>query len=79
MVQQWCADNITGYLNIFNLTATWTLPQTFTQPITITAIDNQIVLGAVGNTTTLDFPPPSGMAVLNFPELLRHYGRAEHG
>jgi hypothetical protein len=67
MVQQWCADNITGYLNIFNLTATWTLPQTFTQPITITAIDNQIVLGAVGNTTTLDFPPPSGTAVLNFP------------
>ncbi len=67
LVQQWCADNITGYLGLLNLANAWTLQQTFTLPIIDLATDNQFVLGAGGNQTTLDFPPPTGNVTLHFP------------
>jgi len=63
LVLQWCTDNITGYLNLLNQANTWTFAQTFTLPITILATDSQIVLGASGNQTTLDFPPPTGNVI----------------
>lgn len=67
--QQWSVDNITGYFGLLNLANTWTFPQTFTQPITITPADNQIITGAAGNQTTLDFPPPAGNVILHFPSI----------
>lgn len=68
LVQQWCVDNISGYLNLLNLGNTWTIQQTFTQPITIQFVDSQVFTGLPGNQTTLDFPPPSGGgAFLHFP------------
>lgn len=67
LVQQWCADNVTGYLGLLNLANTWTFGQTFSLPIIDTAIDNQFVLGSPGNQTTLDFPPPTGNVTLHFP------------
>lgn len=69
LVLQWCTDNVTGYLNLLNLANTWTFAQTFSLPITDTTIDNQIVLGAGGNQTTLDFPPPGGNVTLHFPNI----------
>src|SRR5437899_2560472 len=69
LVQQWCVDNVTGYLNLLNLANTWTFQQTFTQPIIDTQTDNQFVLGAGGNQTTLDFPPPTGNVTLHFPNI----------
>lgn len=67
--QQWSVDNITGYFGLLNLANTWTFPQTFTQPITITPADNQIITGPAGNQTTLDFPPPTGNVILHFPSI----------
>jgi hypothetical protein len=67
LVQQWCADNLTGYLGLLNLANTWTFQQTFTLPIIDTATDNQLVLGAPGNQMTLDSPPPTGNQTLHFP------------
>lgn len=67
MVQQWCSDNVTGYLGLLNQSNTWTFAQTFTQIITSTQTDNQIIVGAPGNQTTLDFPPCTGNCVLHFP------------
>lgn len=68
LVQQWCVDGIQSYLGFLNVSNIWTFGQTFTQPITDTSIDNQFNLGAVGNQTVLDFPPPSGGgALLHFP------------
>lgn len=67
LVQQWCADNLSGYLGLLNQANAWTFAQTFTLPITDLSTDSQFVLGAVGNQTTLDFPPPSGNIVLHFP------------
>ena len=66
-VQQWSTDNVTGYFGLLNTINTWTQPQTFTQPITITPVDNQIITGVVGNQTTLDYPPPVGNVTLHFP------------
>jgi len=60
LVQQWCRDNIVGYLGLLNLANTWSLQQTFSLPIIDTSTDNQLVLGAPGNQITVDFPPPSG-------------------
>lgn len=67
LVQQWCTDNVTSYLGLLNFPNLWTFQQTFSLPIVDTQVDNQIVLGAVGNQTTLDFPPPTGNIVLHFP------------
>lgn len=67
MVQQWCSDNVTGYLGLLNQSNTWTFAQTFTQIITSTQTDNQIIVGAPGNQTTVDFPPCTGNCVLHFP------------
>ena len=67
VLQYPCTDNITGYLGLLNLANTWTLLQTFTQPITDTLTDNQIVLGAGGNQTTLDAPPPTGNVTIHLP------------
>lgn len=67
LVQQWCADGVTTYLGLLNQTNTWTFAQTFTQPVTITATDNQLVFGASGNQTTLDLPPPTGNITLHMP------------
>lgn len=69
LVLQGCKDNITGYLNLLNLANTWTFQQTFTQPILDTQTDNQLVFGAPGNQTTLDFPPPTGNITLHFPNI----------
>jgi len=66
-VQQWCADNIVGYLGLLNLANTWTFQQTFSLPIIDTQPDNQIVLGSPGTQTTLDAPPPSSNITLHFP------------
>lgn len=68
-VQQWTADGITGYLGLLNLANTWTFSQLFTQPITVTPADNQIVLGAPGSQTILDAPPSTGSITLHFPTL----------
>jgi hypothetical protein len=67
LVQQWCRDNITGYLNLLNLVNTWTFQNTWTLPLIDTATDNQLVFGAVGNQTTVDFPPPTGNITIHFP------------
>lgn len=68
LVQQWCTDNVTGYLvGLLNLPNTWTFNQTFAAQIADTLTDDQIVFGALGNQTTLDFPPPTGNIVLHFP------------
>jgi hypothetical protein len=67
LVQQWCVDNVTGYLGLLNTVNAWTFQQTFSLPIVDLSIDNQIVLGAPGNQTTLDFPPPSANVTLHFP------------
>lgn len=65
--QQWSVDNIQTYFGLLNSANIWTLGQTFTQPITITPADNQIILGAAGNQMTLDAPPPTGNQILHFP------------
>lgn len=62
-VQQWTVDNVSGYLGLLNLANTWTFSQIFTQPITITPSDNQIILGAPGSQATIDAPPASGGGV----------------
>ena len=67
VLQYPCQDNVTGYLGLLNLANTWTLPQTFGGVATFTLTDNQIVLGAPGAQTTLDFPPPAGNITLHFP------------
>lgn len=67
LVQQWCTDNVTGYLNLLNLANFWTLPQTFTVPLTVSALNNQLVFGADGAQTTLDFPIPVGDIVIHAP------------
>ena len=67
LVLQWCSDNIQGQLELVNLSNEWPFQQTFDQPIIITPVDNQIVLGPAGVTTTLDFPPPTGPITLHFP------------
>lgn len=67
LVQQWCTDNVTGYLNLLNLPNLWTFQQTFTLPIIDTATDNQIVFGQPGNQTTLDAPPPTGNVTIHLP------------
>lgn len=59
-------DNVTGYLGLLNLSNTWTFAQTFSQPITITPSDNQIILGSPGSQTILDAPPSSGTSTLHF-------------
>ncbi|HUD64664.1 MAG TPA: hypothetical protein VMQ17_08805 [Candidatus Sulfotelmatobacter sp.] len=67
-VQLRCIDNIPGYaFGILNLANTWALGQTFSTAITITPTDNQIITGAPGNQTTVDFPPPTGNITLHFP------------
>lgn len=67
LVQQYCVDNIVGYLNILNLGNIWTFPQTFAVPVTISALNNQIVFGSVGSQTTLDFPIPVGNITVHGP------------
>lgn len=67
VLQYPCIDNVTGYLGLLNFANTWTFPQTFTGTITDTLTDNQIILGALGVQTTLDFPPPAGPVTLHFP------------
>jgi hypothetical protein len=68
MVQIGCADHITGYFGLLNLANTWTFGQSFTLPLTDLATDNQFTLGAPGNQTLLDFPPPAfSSIVLHFP------------
>jgi hypothetical protein len=69
MVQQWCTDNVTGYLGLLNLANTWTFQQTFSQPIVDTSTDTQLVFGSAGNQTTVDFPPPTGNIVLHAPNI----------
>lgn len=66
-VTQWTVDNISGVLGLLNLPNTFTAANTFTQPITITPNANQIVAGAPGNQTTLNFPAPGGNIVLSTP------------
>lgn len=66
-VQQWTSDNITGYLGLLNLANAWTFQQTFSLPIIDLATDDQFVLGAPGQTITLDFPPPLSNITLSFP------------
>ena len=67
LVLQWCSDDIQGQLELLNLSNEWPFQQTFDQPIVITQVDNQIVLGSAGVQTTLDFPPPTGPITLHFP------------
>jgi hypothetical protein len=67
LVQQWCTDNVTGYLGLLNTANLWTFQQTFSLPIVDTQTDNQEVFGSVGNQTTLDFPPPTGNVTLHMP------------
>lgn len=67
LVQIGCKDNVTGYLNLLNLANSWTFAQTFSQAISDTLVDNQMVFGSPGTTTTLDFPPPVSNVVLHFP------------
>lgn len=65
--QQWTQDGVTGYLGLLNLPNTWSFPQTFTNTLTLTLVNNQMIFGVVGNQTTLDFPPPIGNVTLHFP------------
>lgn len=67
LVQQWCTDNVTGYLNLLNLANFWTQPQTFTVPLTVSALNNQLVFGADGAQTTFDFPIPVSDVVIHAP------------
>jgi hypothetical protein len=67
LVQQWCTDNITGYLGLLNTANVWTLQQTFSLPIVDSATDNQMVFGSPGNQTTVDFPPPAGNITVHGP------------
>jgi hypothetical protein len=67
VLQYPCIDNVTGYLGLLNFANTWTFPQTFTSAITVSATDNQFILGALGVQTTLDFPPPAIPVTLHFP------------
>jgi len=67
LVQQWCRDNITGYLGLLNLANVWSLQQTFSLPIVDTVTDSQMIFGAPGNQTTLDLPPPTGNVTLHLP------------
>lgn len=60
-------DGIANFYGLLNLANSWVAQQTFLQPIVISPLDFQIVLGASGNQTTLDFPPPSGPITLTFP------------
>ncbi|HZW05402.1 MAG TPA: hypothetical protein VFF58_00710 [Candidatus Nitrosotalea sp.] len=69
LVQQWCTDNVTGYLNLLNLANTWTFQQTFTLPIIDTATDNQLVFGSPGNQTFVDWPPPTGNVTVHGPNI----------
>lgn len=64
-VPQWggCVDNITGYLGLLNLANTWTFPQIFTQPVSITPSDNQLIFGQLGSQTIIDAPPAAGGGV----------------
>lgn len=65
---QWTADNVIGFAGLTSLANVWALPQTFTQPLNITPVNNQLVMGTAGNSTTLDFPAPSsGLQFLHFP------------
>lgn len=66
-VPQWTKDNITGYLGLTGLDNTWSGANIFSLAVGITPADNQIVLGAVGTQTTLDFAPPAGNITLHFP------------
>ncbi len=66
-VFQWQVDNVTTYFALLNSTNTWSATQTFAAQIIDTLADNQIVLGAGGNQTTLDFPPPVSGVTLHFP------------
>lgn len=67
LVQQWCVDNVTGYLGLLNTANAWTFQQTFSLPFVDLATDNQMVFGSPGNQTTLDFPPPTGNVTLHMP------------
>jgi hypothetical protein len=66
-VTQYTIDGISGVFGLLNLANTFTAQNTFTQPIIITPNNNQIVLGAGGNQTTLNAPAPAGNITVNFP------------
>ncbi|MGH9505225.1 MAG: hypothetical protein ACRD20_20420 [Terriglobales bacterium] len=63
-VQQWCVDNLTGYLNLLNLGNIWSQIQTM-PALVLSQVDDQIVLS--GSLGTLDFPPNASGYTLHFP------------
>jgi hypothetical protein len=67
LVQQWCTDNLTGYLGLLNDANLWNFQQTFSLPIIDTQTDNQFILGASGSQTTFDFPPPTSNITIHMP------------
>lgn len=69
LVQQWCTDNVTGFLGLLNLPNVWSFQQTFSLPIIDTATDNQLVFGSAGNQTTVDAPPPTGNVSIHLPNI----------
>jgi hypothetical protein len=67
-VFQWAVDRVTSYFGLLNSVNVWTGTNTFNDPITILATDDQLVMGASGVQTTLDFPPcTSPPCTLEFP------------
>src|ERR1700683_4183395 len=56
----------TSLLNLANI---WQQPQTFSDPIAITASDLQIVFGQTNSQTTLDIPPTPGNVTLHGPTI----------
>jgi hypothetical protein len=67
-VFQWCVDRISSYFGLLNSANVWTSTNLFSVPVTILAIDDQLIMGAPGAQTTLDFPPPVGNVTLEFPD-----------
>ncbi len=72
LVQQWCADNVSGWLGLTNLAQTWNGVQTFAQPTNFTQSDNQLIFNsASGAPVTLDIPPSNtgGPITIHFPNV----------
>jgi hypothetical protein len=65
--QIWSEDGVTGVLGLLSLPNTWTNNQTFSNPIAITPLVNQIVLGTAPNLTTVNFPAPAGAVTITGP------------
>jgi hypothetical protein len=66
---QWSVDQVSPYFGLLNSVNLWTSSNSFSDPVTILATDDQLIFGVSENQTTLDFPPPAGNVTLEFPNV----------